>query len=145
MIYGGHKSNFDGHAKRSVSNIMAFPLVYQPQCMRIFPSLPLPSAGGFFAEGFVNNTCILTNPSDLYLDLGSSCTPGVGLALQIVLANNTVLAPAGATASVRCGNATLGFDTWMATGSDPGTTLGAVPPTAVILEWARDLLGVQSS
>ena len=31
MVYGGHKSNFDGHAKRSVSNLMVFPVVYKPQ------------------------------------------------------------------------------------------------------------------
>jgi hypothetical protein len=141
QVYGGHKSNFDGHSKRSISNIMAFAIVYQPQCMRIFPSLPVETGEGLFAEAYINNTCILASAGDMYLDLGSPCTPGAGLFAQIVLANNTILAPEGnGSASVHCGNETLSFDAWVATGSDPGTTLGAVPPSALIIEWARALL-----
>ena len=53
MIYGGHKSNFFGHSKRSYANIMAFPLVYQPLCLRIYAGIPLASPGGIYAEGCV--------------------------------------------------------------------------------------------
>ncbi len=120
---------------------MAFAIVYTPQCMRIFPSLPVESGNGLFAEAYINNTCILASAGDVYLDLGSPCVPGPGLAAQIVLANNSILAPAGnGSASVRCGAETLNFEAWAASGSDPGTTLGSVPPTAVIVEWARALL-----
>jgi hypothetical protein len=147
QVYGGHKSNFDGHSKRSVSNIMAFPLVYLPQCMRIFPALPLPSPGGFFAEAFVGNTCILTDASDAYLDLGpTNCTPGPGLAAQIVLANNSVYAPPNASASVRCGGEVLPFAEWLQTGSETGTTLvDSIPPTPQIMEWVRALLNITAS
>jgi hypothetical protein len=146
QVYGGHKSNFDGHAKRSVSNIMAFPLVYLPQCMRIFPALPRPSADGFFAEAFVNNTCILTDAADAYLDLGAAnCTPGPGLASQIVLANNSVYAPPNSSAVVKCGGHVLAFQDWLATGSETGTTLvESIPPTAQIIEWVRALLSIST-
>ena len=46
------------------------------------------------------------------------------------------------TASVRCGAATVGFDEWVASGSEPGSTLAGVPPTAQIIEWARALLSI---
>jgi hypothetical protein len=142
-VYGGHKSNFDGHNKRSVGNLMLFPLVYAPQCMRIFPSLPVATADARWAEQFVNNTCILAGAADWYLDLGpDGCAPGAAVASQIVLENNTVLVPPGSNASVRCGGAVLTFEQWMATGSEKGTKLGAVPPTAQIVAWARALLGM---
>jgi hypothetical protein len=144
-IYGGHKSNFDGHNKRSVSNLFAFPLVYLPQCMRIFPSLPIATVGSTWAEDFINNTCILAGAADWYLDLGASgCAPGAAIATQIVLQNNTVLVPPGSNASVRCGSRVLTFDEWVATGSERGTTLGAVPPSAQIIAWARTLLGMSA-
>lgn len=144
QVYGGHKSNFDGHAKRSVSNLMAFPLVYLPQCMRIFPALPLPSADGFFAEAFVNNTCILADAGDSYLDLGAAnCTAGPGLSAQIVLANNSIYAPPSSAAVVKCGGQVLTFQEWLATGSETGSTLGGdVPSTPQIIAWARALLNI---
>jgi hypothetical protein len=143
FVYGGHKSNW-GHAKRSEANLMAFALVYTSTCMRQFPFLPPASPGGRFAEAFIGNTCILAAAGDVYLDLGSDCTPGPALASQIVLANNTLLAPPGpGTGAVKCGRSTLSFAEWVASGSEPGTTLGAVPPTPVILGWAQELLGLK--
>ena len=142
-VYGGHKSNFDGHNKRSVSNLMLFPIVYAPQCMRIFPSLPVATADAHWAEQFVSNTCILASAADWYLDLGpDGCAPGAAVASQIVLENNSVLVPPGSNASVRCGGTILTFAEWMATGSERGTTLGMVPPTAKIVARARAVLGM---
>lgn len=145
MVYGGHKSNW-GHAKRSESNLMAFALVYTSTCMRQFPFLPPSSPGGRFAEAFVNNTCILGSLGDVYLDLGSDCSPGPTLATQIMLANNSLLAPPGSgTGDVKCGRRTLSFSDWVASGSEPGTTMGPVPPTQVILGWARELLTIPAA
>ena len=142
-VYGGHKSNFFGHNKKSITNLLLFPIVYLPQCMRIFPSLPVATSDARWAEQFVNNTCILAGATDWYLDLGpDGCAPGAAIATQIVLENNTVLVPPGSNASVRCGGAVLSYDEWMATGSERGTTLGTVPPTAQIIAWARALLGM---
>ena len=112
---------------------------------RQWPALPPASPGGRFAEAYVNNRCILGEVGDVYLNLGSNCTPGPSLSLQIELANNTIYAPPGAgTASVLCGGATVGFDEWVASGSEPGTTLADVPPTAQIIAWARELLSIAS-
>ena len=145
MVYGGHKSNFFGHSKRSVSTLMAFHLVYQPLCLRIYAGIPLASPGGIYAEGYVNNTCILASPSDLYMSLGSPCTPGeADLSLRIELGGNTVYAPAGGRAGVQCGNQTLTFDAWVATGADPRSVLvEGVPSSAQIMAWAAALLGIE--
>ena len=35
LIYGGHKSDFYGHNKRSFSNIMIYPYVYGTYCLAI--------------------------------------------------------------------------------------------------------------
>jgi hypothetical protein len=147
MVYGGHKSNFFGHSKRSASNIMAFPLVYQPLCLRIYAGLPTASPGGLFAEGYTNNTCVLASASDLYMNLGSPCAPGEpDLALRIRLGGNRVFAPAGGQAGVLCGNATLPFEAWSATGADPGSVhVEGVPPSAQIVAWAAALLGVPAA
>ncbi len=111
--------------------------------MRQFPALPPASPGGLFAEAYIGNTCILAEAGDVYLDLGADCEPGPALGARIVLANNTVLVPPGSgSGGVRCGNQTLSFAEWGATGSDPGTTLGGVPPTAQIIAWARALLSI---
>jgi len=142
MVYGGHKSNF-GHAKRSEANLMAFALVYTNQCMRQWPTLPPASPGGVFAEAYVGNTCILAEAGDVYLDLGADCVPGAALAAQIVLANNTILAPPGPdTASVKCGKNKISFSEWVASGSETGTTLGDLPDTKTIIGWARTLLNI---
>jgi hypothetical protein len=143
MIYGGHKSNFFGHSKRSTANLMAFPLVYQPLCLRIYAGLPLASPGGLYAEGYANNTCILASPTDLYMSLGKPCEPGEpDLSLRIRLGGNKVYAPAGG-GGVSCGNTTLPFEAWAATGADPGTVLvEGVPSSDQIVAWAADLLGV---
>lgn len=122
---------------------MAFAIVYKNTCMRQFPFLPPASPGGLFAEAYVNNRCILAEAGDTYLDLGSDCVPGATLANQIVLANNSVYAPPGAgTANVLCGGVNVSFETWVSSGSEPGSVLADVPPTAQIIEWARALLSI---
>ena len=63
---------------------MIFPIVYKPQCGRWFPSLPLSSPDGIYAEAYINNTCILTSVTDQYMDFGAKdCLPGSSLASQI--------------------------------------------------------------
>ena len=49
-VYGGHKSDFDGHGKRSYNNIHVYPFVYETVCFSL-SGLPLESPGGFYNEG----------------------------------------------------------------------------------------------
>ena len=47
---------------------------------------------------------------------------------------NRVFAPAGGQAGVYCGNETLPFEAWSATGADPGSAhVEGVPPSAQIV------------
>jgi len=132
MVYGGHKSNFDGHSKRSVANLLAFPLVYEPVCARFYVGLPPASPGGLWAEAFVNNTCVLASAGDRYLDLGTPCAAGeADFGSRLALGGNTVYAPPGSGASVRCGADTLDFGAWAATGADPGSVFHNETPPCV--------------
>ena len=59
---------------------------------------------------------------------------------------NRVFAPAGGQAGVYCGNETLPFEAWSATGADPGSVhVEGVPPSAQIVAWAAALLGVPAA
>ena len=138
FVYGGHKSDFDGHGKRSYNNIMAFANVYGSKCVAIM-NLPHASPNPFFAEGFYNNTCILTNAGDAYLELGS-CTPDATLANRMLLGGNTVMVPEKKTTAT-CGK-TYAIADWLATGLDVGTTVAEVPTTAAIIQMARTLLSI---
>ena len=138
FVYGGHKSDFDGHAKQSYSNVLAFANVYGSRCVSIM-NLPHAAPNAFFAEAFYNNTCILTSQGDVYLDLGS-CTPDATLPNRMILGGNRVFVPGSAT-SVTCGKS-FQFADWIATGLDPGTTVGEVPPTPTIIAMARSLLSI---
>ena len=44
-VYGGHKSDFDGHSKRSFNNIHVYPFVYEDVCFSIM-NMPLEAPGG---------------------------------------------------------------------------------------------------
>lgn len=55
FVYGGHKSDFDGHGKVSYGNLNAYSYVYEVVCASI-SSLPLATPDGHMNEGYYNNT-----------------------------------------------------------------------------------------
>lgn len=142
FVYGGHKSDFDGHGKQSYNNILAFANVYGSKCVGI-GNAPHASPNPFFAEGFWNNTCILADAGDTYLDIGD-CTADATLANRVILGNNKIMSPGGSSAPVNCGKS-FAFSDWIALGLDVGTTLSDVPPTPQIIQMARDLLSIPSA
>jgi hypothetical protein len=66
FVYGGHKSDFDGHQKTSHNNIMAYSEVYGERCLLVgnMPVEGYSPDGIPFSEGFYNNTCILASAND---------------------------------------------------------------------------------
>ena len=138
-VYGGHKSDFDGHSKRSYNNIHAYSNVYGSKCVGIM-NLPHASPNNFFAEGYWQNKCILADAGDGYLDLGSPCSVDSTLANRMILGNNTIYAP-NSSVTVSCGKSYT-FAEWAATGADPGTTVADLPSAATIIGWARETLGM---
>lgn len=104
------------------------------RCYHFFVTVLPPGAG------YWNNTCILTNANDAYLDLGSPCTADSTLTNRIILGHNTILVP-GQQTSVSCGK-TYTMAEWLALGLDVGTTVGEVPPTSDIIALARATLGM---
>ena len=136
FIYGGHKSDFDGHGKRSYNNLMAFANVYGGRCLSI-SNLPHDAPNNYFAEGFWNNTCILAQAGQQYLHVGD-CVADKTLANRLILGQNKVMVPKGDT-SVTCGP-TYNISTWLALGLDVGTQVTEVPPTDTIMALAREKL-----
>lgn len=138
-VYGGHKSDFDGHQKISYNNVMAFANVYGPRCMGI--GMPVKGNDTFgvpYDEGYYNNTCILADAGDEYLGIGGCSTDPAAYA--VITHDNRVYAP-NASVTVNCGK-TMTFEQWTATGLDPGTTVADLPTSATIIGWAAALLGI---
>ena len=54
-LFGGHKSDFDGHSKWSFDNLHLYANVYGDRCVEIGAQvLPLPG----FPDIYANNTCV---------------------------------------------------------------------------------------
>eukprot|EP00051_Salpingoeca_urceolata_P012202 m.151344 g.151344 ORF g.151344 m.151344 type:complete len:412 (-) comp17408_c0_seq6:91-1326(-) len=62
-VYGGMKSNFEGHTKRSSNNVHAYASVYGDACLN-----GINQVSNHYAEGYYNNTCILAKANDKYVD-----------------------------------------------------------------------------
>ena len=70
-LYGGHKSDFDGHSKISSHNLHIYPSVYGSTCVgELQGSLP---AG--YAEGYRNNICVLPDASSTYMGVNINGVP----------------------------------------------------------------------
>jgi hypothetical protein len=143
FVNGGHKSDFDGHGKHSVGNLMAYAYVYGNKCFSLMQT-PYPGGVGLpYAEGYAGNTCILATAGAPYLELGQRCVADNSTGqLALWLGNNTVYAP-GADVTVSCGKSYTGAE-WLALGLDAGSSVrdSTNLTTATILGWARDLLGM---
>ena len=151
---GGHKSDYDGHAKESVNNLHIFPSVYGQRCAGWFVNDFMTIRGA--PEKYVNNTCI---QSEVPLDgsgfealwtwsTGFGCpnssAPGFpgpqNLSEMVVLANNTFFNPGGrANLTLSCGDqsyrnyASYGWD-------NTSSYVDTVPDPWTIFAWAKDLL-----
>lgn len=95
FVYGGHKSDFNGHNKRSYQNINAYPQVYGPRCASV--PLPDPTLGHNWDEAYSNCTCILANAGAQYLNL-DNCDNITPANITIILGSNRIYAP-GASVS----------------------------------------------
>jgi len=137
-VFGGHKSDFDGHSKVSHNNLYIYPTVWHiPACLRELQALP-PKG---YAEGFYNNTCVMASQNDTYIAIADSACPA-SLADGTHLGNNSVLVPRG-QARVVCGHHIHDAATFVEQGYDPGTTISAhMPTTAEMTNWAKALLGM---
>lgn len=120
-VFGGMKSNFEGHNKRATGNLHAFASVYGDHCLN-----GLNQISDKYADGYQNNTCILSKRGDTYLGIGSqpgsvTCDPKHPPSVHLLLGGNTVYAPGG-DVEVVCGGKIDGA-AWLRTGLDPGTTV----------------------
>lgn len=140
-FFGGHKTDYDGHSKRSLSNLHVHPSVYGPTCVGL-SAQQLPPAG--FAEAYMNNTCILSTAGEPVLrfaDYVRVASPA-NFTQQMLVAHNTIYAPNG-DAGVRPGKYLniSSFAAFSAAGYDRGSVvLSAMPSDDVVAAWARALL-----
>lgn len=138
FVYGGHKSDFGGHSKLSYNNINAYSYVYGPRCMVL---QQLPYVGQ--EEGYWNNTCILRDSTDAYIDIGGDCDVHNATAFAVIMGGNKVYTP-GAAPQVTCGKTTLSMTDWLALGYDKGSTVHEQISGEQICALAADLLGMDS-
>jgi len=114
-LYGGHKSDFDGHSKISSHNLHIYPSVYSSTCVgELQASVP---AG--YAEGYQNNICVLPAASSMYMGVninGVSCDGSnasiAAFQAGFRAANNTVYVPGG-VATVTCNHVSWNASEWM--------------------------------
>lgn len=147
-VYGGHKSDFDGHSKTSAFNLHVYPNVYGTTCLRIGAQV-LPPPG--YAESYHSNRCILPNQGSEYLavqDIPSGhghCLDGSAASFQafidgLKLGNNTIYAPQ-ASVTISCGGKSLSMAQFQSLGFDLSSTVSAdMPSAATIIQWGRELL-----
>lgn len=141
-MFGGHKSDFDGHSKESTGNLHVYASVYGDKCLGISAQI-LPTPG--YPEVYANNTCILASAGDPCVLLGGNggrpFPDPATFQTQVYLANNTVYVPGGnCTAS---GTPFDSYQSFQAAGFEAvnSTISGDMPSTAVIMSWAQALLG----
>lgn len=132
-MYGGHKSDFSGHSKRSFDSLYVYPSVYGPKCLEVAQLLP--AAG--FAEVFQNNTCILAAGQPVVQVPRLAGLGPAAFAASIALRSNTVYTPSGdAPAPQPFGN----YSSFIAAGYDTSRLVAGVPDAATVMAWARALL-----
>lgn len=142
-FFGGHKSDFDGHSKRSLGNLYVSPAVYGGTCVFI-ASQQLPPPG--FAEVFANNTCVLDREGEDVLALKDyirvAADPAAS-AKQLLLANNSIFVPGGVAGIAAKSTGFTTYAQWQAAGYDNSTVVsGDVPPPERVAAWARAMLGM---
>lgn len=117
-VYGGMKNDFEGSNKRSSNNVHAFPCVYGEFCLN-----GINQVSAHYAEGYWNNTCVLSRAGAYYFDL-VQLAPSLHPAptreeLHTLLGSNRIYAPA-ANVTVRW-KATMAIEEWLKLGLDEGT------------------------
>jgi hypothetical protein len=140
--FSRHKSDFDGHSKRSEGNLQAYASVYGARCVEIGAQY-LPVAG--FAEEYVNNTCIVDGPQVYDIPWTDAYPPHAPVAnasefqARFKSGGNKIYAAAANHAVGPFSN----FTEFAASGYEvgtPSTVNTTLPSPDEIIAWARALL-----
>lgn len=137
-VFGGHKSDFDGHSKKSIGNLHVYPFVYMTTCVDIGAQVVPPEG---YAEVYQNNTCILPAADSIYVNIdGTDLTNDKLIRGGFEGGNNRIFVP-GAKAHIVGVDGKMPFSEWKDKGYDPRTTIsGDMPSTEQIIRWGIDLL-----
>ena len=142
-LYGGHKSDFDGHSKWSYENLHLYASVYGDRCMLISAQL-LPQPG--FPDIYANNTCVVV-PGAECLDLGQGGSgfpnPGAEFFNRTQWYNNTVYSTEGK-------NCVAGGGPWKTMADfvskgyegpgSPSTFISTLPSADTMVGWIKQKL-----
>ena len=129
------------HARGQLSGTLLGPFawaaVYGTKCVGIF-GLPNPDGAGRWNEGYWNNTCILPDDGQPYLDVSGGCDVTNKATFTVTMGNNKLYAP-NKNATVTCGK-TMSFEEFAKSGLDPGSTIEDAPTAAEIIAIGQKLL-----
>ena len=141
-VYGGHKSDFDGHSKWSYDNLHLYASVYGDRCVEIGAQvLPLPG----FPDIYANNTCVLV-PNAECIDLGQAAAgfpaPGADMASRFQFYNNTIYSTNGINCAAHGGpfNTMADFVSKGFESGPPSTFISETPSAATMVQWITDKL-----
>ena len=154
MLWGGSKSLM-GYAKHHVGAAMVYvdlsPSLHAAAAQRVGWSapeskppmcagmlVPTPALPGF-AEVWVNNSCIATDPSHFYRFGSCNASNPLDGSIPMPLGSNRLDSP-NATYQLRCGSATWGLEDAQARGVDVGSTLHVLPTTDELLAMLSEIL-----
>eukprot|EP00698_Gefionella_okellyi_P023671 TRINITY_DN8153_c0_g1_i1.p1 TRINITY_DN8153_c0_g1~~TRINITY_DN8153_c0_g1_i1.p1 ORF type:complete len:532 (+),score=110.27 TRINITY_DN8153_c0_g1_i1:508-2103(+) len=130
FVFGGHKSDFGGHNKRDYNNMEAYANVYGHHCFSGVTGI-----AAEFAEGYWNNTCILADLGDNYMNI-EGCSTKADQYFMITHSNRVYVPMA--SSNVMC-ERLYQFAEWVGLGLD-NSTIHDAPDAAQIMDWAKAVL-----
>jgi len=140
-MFGGTKSDFDGHSTQSFNNLHLYSSIYGDRCLAIMAQiLPLPG----FGSSYVNNTCVLV-PNAQCIDLGQSSNnfPSVDEFKQrVIFGNNTIYNTLG-DACAASGGVWKTFKDFQDGGWEsgaPSTVISTLPSAETMIGWVKEKL-----
>lgn len=146
LLYGGSKSFFGGHTKRTTDSLFMWPNLHGWGAAAMQYASVANASG--YDEHWSNNTVVLGAGSsprgDGYVDLQPCDLRDLDDPPVPMMSGNVVYSPA-AKLTVRCGKSDVPFATWQASGEDVGTqVLHQIPSDEVLVDLARHLLRLDS-
>lgn len=143
-VFGGHKSDFDGNKKRSFNNIHVYPSVYGTTCLNIGAQGPPPKG---YAEAYFNNTCILPEAGDLYLNVYSfELNDPAAFNDGLILDGNVIYAPGSSATVLTSGGKKTSFADFQKDGFDQQSQIKDADKinAAIIVQWGKEVLEMTS-
>jgi len=134
-VYGGHKSDFGGHNKFTFQSINAYAKVYTDGICASFGNTWAPG----YVDGYYLNKCV-QNPVQPYQQITGCDYKKIDPTVMPVSYGNSIYSPGNE--GIQCGSTVVSEAQWQSMGWDHETVYYPLPTDAVIIGWAKEMLGL---